>query len=53
MGYATCCGPWSAGVVRRHWTREERAQRLEAYADSLENELKAVKERIETLRDEE
>ncbi len=50
MGYATCCGPWSAGVVRRYWTREERAQRLEEYAASLENELKAVRERVETLR---
>lgn len=53
MGYGNCCGPSSAGVVRRYWTREERAQWLDDYAESLENELKAVRERIETLRAEE
>lgn len=53
MGYDACCGPWSVGVVRRYWTRDERTQRLEEYAASLENELKAVRERIESLRSEE
>jgi hypothetical protein len=39
-------GQWT----RRYYTREERRQWLQAYADELENELKAVKERIESLK---
>jgi hypothetical protein len=35
--------------MRRYWTREERKQWLDEYAKELENELKAVKERIEDL----
>lgn len=31
---------------RRYYTREERKAWLEGYAEELENELKAVKERI-------
>lgn len=34
---------------RRYYTREEKKQFLEGYAEDLENELKAVKERIEEL----
>lgn len=34
---------------RRYYTREERRQWLEGYADELERELKAVRERIQDL----
>jgi hypothetical protein len=34
---------------RRYYTREERRQWLEGYASELENELKAVRERIQDL----
>lgn len=39
-------GSWG----RRYYTREERRQWLEGYANELENELKAVRERIESLK---
>ena len=35
--------------ARRYYTREEKKQFLEGYAEDLENELKAVKERIQEL----
>lgn len=41
-----CYGP---GYGRRYFTREERKQWLEDYASELENELKAVRERIQDL----
>ena len=46
MGYD--CGPYASctGFVRRFTTREERTARLRRYADALEQELQAVKERI-------
>jgi hypothetical protein len=51
MGYdVNCCGP-SYGR-RRYYTRDEKTQWLQSYADELENELKAVKERIEQLKSE-
>jgi hypothetical protein len=34
---------------RRYYTRDERRQWLEGYAEQLENELKAVRERIQEL----
>jgi hypothetical protein len=34
---------------RRYYTREEKRQFLEGYAEDLENELKAVRERIQEL----
>lgn len=34
---------------RRYYTRDERKSWLEAYANGLENELKAVRERIQDL----
>ena len=40
------CGP---GYGRSYYTREERKQWLEAYASELENELKAVRERVAEL----
>lgn len=47
------CGAWECGPgwgPRRHFTREERAAWLEDYAQGLEQELKAVRERIGELR---
>lgn len=41
-----CYGP---GQGRRYYTRDERKQWLEGYAKELENELKAVRERIQDL----
>lgn len=34
---------------RRYFTKEERKAWLESYANELENELKAVKERIQEI----
>ncbi|HET6405790.1 MAG TPA: hypothetical protein VFH78_14195 [Candidatus Thermoplasmatota archaeon] len=34
---------------RRYFTREERKAWLESYANELENELKAVRERIQEI----
>lgn len=44
--YANCCGP---GYGRRYYTRDEKKAMLQEYHDELENELKAVKERIAEL----
>lgn len=51
MTYGNCgCGPgWGA---RRYLTKEEKTQMLNDYAKELENELKAVKERIEEIKQE-
>ena len=46
MGNDCCSGAY---VGRRYYTREEKADWLKSYADELENELKAVKERIAEL----
>lgn len=47
MGYCDSgCGP---GYGRRYLTKEERANMLREYEGELENELKAVKERIAEL----
>jgi hypothetical protein len=35
---------------RQYYTRDERKQWLEGYAEELENELKAVRERIADLQ---
>lgn len=45
--YAECCGTGFAG--RRYYTKEERKAWLERYAESLEHELTAVKERLTAL----
>lgn len=37
------------GGGRRYYTREEKKQFLEDYAGELENELKAVRERLQDL----
>ena len=49
MGYN--CGPGSCGPAygRRYMTKDERIQMLKEYQGELENEAKAVKERIEEL----
>ena len=38
------------GHHRRYLTKAEQTERLQQYAAELENELKAVKERIEELK---
>ncbi|HWH09199.1 MAG TPA: hypothetical protein VNX21_08365 [Candidatus Thermoplasmatota archaeon] len=35
---------------RRYYTRDEKRRFLEGYANELENELKAVRERIQELQ---
>lgn len=50
MTYGNCCGPASGFAGRRYYTREEKAQWLEEYAQELEQELKAVRERVADLR---
>lgn len=47
MTYETCCGPGYGG--RQYYTREEKKAHLEDYASELENELKAVRERIQEI----
>lgn len=42
-----CCSGAFQG--RRYYTREEKAEWLKGYSEELENELKAVKERIAEL----
>lgn len=44
MGWNLCCG-----TGRRFLTRQERIERLQAYAERLERELQAVEERIEEI----
>jgi len=41
--------PMCYGHGRQYYTREERKAWLEGYASELENELKAVRERIQDL----
>jgi predicted nucleic acid-binding Zn-ribbon protein len=45
--YGNCCEP--AGFNRRFSTRDERVERLKAYQEALETEVKAVRERIQDL----
>jgi hypothetical protein len=49
MTYGYGCGPGWGG--RRYYTREEKQAWLEDYARELENELKAVKERLGELKE--
>ena len=51
MGYENCCGP-GYSVRRSYYSRQEKAQWLGDYAEALEKELKAVRERIEDLKKE-
>ena len=44
MGYE-CCG----SGMRRFLSRDEKVEMLKEYQDSLENELKGVKERLKEL----
>lgn len=46
MGYDCCAGAYG----RRYYTKEEKVEWLSGYAQELEQELKAVKERIEDLK---
>jgi hypothetical protein len=42
-----CCCESEKGHHRRYLTKAEQTERLQQYAKELENELQAVKERIE------
>lgn len=48
MGYGNCCAPGYSG--RQFYTKQERRERLEEYAEALEKELKAVKERLDEIK---
>ena len=51
MGYGCgtyACGPGYSG--RRYMTKDEKAAWLKEYADELENELKAVRERMAEIK---
>lgn len=51
MGYGNCgCGPGFMG--RRYLTKEEKTEWLNNYAKELEQELKAVKERVKEIQKE-
>ena len=45
-----CYGSGYGFGARRYFTKEEKTEWLKEYADDLENELKAVKERLEEIR---
>lgn len=38
------------GQGRRYYTKDEKRQYLEGYAQDLENELKAVRERLQEIQ---
>lgn len=44
--YVNCC---QGGHGRQYYTRDEKKAYLEDYASELENELKAVRERIQEI----
>ena len=46
--YGNCGGMWG----RRYLTKDEKTEMLQEYANSLENELKGVKERLKELKKE-
>lgn len=48
MTHRRCCTP-SLPIRRCFPTRDERIERLEAYAEALEAELQGVRERIQAL----
>lgn len=50
MGMDGYCGPGACGT-RSFLTREEKAEMLKDYKESLEKEAKAVAERIEELKE--
>lgn len=50
MTYRRCCSP-SLSIRRCFPTREERIERLDAYAEGLEAELQGVRERIQELKE--
>jgi hypothetical protein len=47
MGYENCCGPMG---MRRYLTKDEKVDMLASYQKELENELKAVKERLKEIK---
>lgn len=51
-GMCNCCCH-NRGFHRRYYTKEEKIAQLEDYLKDLENEMKAVKEVIKRLKEEE
>lgn len=49
-GFCACSGPFRSG--RRFWTKEEKIAWLEQYLGGLQEEAKAVEERIVALKEE-
>ncbi len=45
----TGCGCAGRGMFRRFWSKAEEQERLEAYAENLQQELAGVRERIDEL----
>ncbi|HLD96786.1 MAG TPA: hypothetical protein VI934_00400 [Candidatus Nanoarchaeia archaeon] len=52
MGMDGCCGPDGSYGQRSFLTRDEKAEMLKQYKDSLEKEVQAVSERIADLKKE-
>ncbi|MGB5932541.1 MAG: hypothetical protein WBH57_05700 [Anaerolineae bacterium] len=50
-GFCACSGPFRSGP--RFWTKEEKIAWLEQYFRGLQEEAKAVEERIVALKEEE
>ncbi|MGB9757774.1 MAG: DUF5320 domain-containing protein [Candidatus Bipolaricaulaceae bacterium] len=51
LGRGWCPAPWAAWGPRPAypWTEEAEIQRLSAWAEALEEELRAIKERLDAL----
>ena len=47
-----CCGPGGSCGQRSFLTKEEKAEMLKQYKDSLQKEVQAVSERIDELKKE-
>lgn len=52
MGMGGYCGPSGECAPRNFLTREEKAEMLKEYRESLQKEIQAVSERIEELKKE-
>ena len=52
MGTGGYCGPGGSCGQRSFLTREEKAEMLQEYKESLRKEVQAVSERIEELKKE-
>jgi hypothetical protein len=50
MGTDCCGGSCGSNIPRNFMTKEEKIEMLQEYGNSLEKEMKAVKERINDLK---